>query len=99
MASCFLAVVLLGVLFVLAASGIKWVIHEHSAASNYRQLERMQRFNPPPQPEQPHGWKVTYKEGRTTKSVIISCEEEMVAVRETLKMGIDPRSILSSERV
>lgn len=100
MISCFLALVIL-VLFFFGLGGMfKWVIREHTVAEQYRRLERMQAFAPPFSPPTQKGWKITYKDGRTTKSVTIDCANEEDALREVvLKLRVGPRDVLSTEQV
>lgn len=90
-----------GILFGIV-SFLGWAIHEHSTAKKYRQLQEMIDAGarlPKSRSVAQTGWKVTYKEGRLTKTLIVPCENESQALAEAMKIGVGPRSILSIERL
>jgi len=92
MVAMLLALIILVLLGAVTIGFITWAIQEHQAASKYRMyeqvIERSKHVEQPAQPAQPSGptlWKITYKEGRTTRTVTVPGATESLALRELVK--------------
>lgn len=82
------AAVFIGLLFLIGR-----LIENHHLANKYRELLVLAE-----QQKQSSGWKVTYRDGKRTKSARVGGATEADAVRNLIQLGIDPRSVISLER-
>jgi flagellar biosynthesis/type III secretory pathway M-ring protein FliF/YscJ len=81
---------------------ILWAINEHVVANKYRHLVRLTeklKADGVLNQQMPKGWSITYKEGRSTKTITVDAATEALAMLSLARQGIRYDHIVSSVKV